>query len=194
MADTKPEVVVISDIWQIETKFLRLHLCYQARTFHWHTSEPSATLISNGNSRWPPKLGTSGPLSVILKFGSRRTSDDVISVTIESGVVENVVLAVGISFVSYSVTRSNVLPLYRQPFCFLEVTWCRRRWKITPLCLNWPYLINLATKPWNSYENYTRLTDIPQLDILSNIAALSGFQPPFCFFFPATPDISVYDQ
>ena len=49
------------------------------------------------------KIGTSGPLSDILKFGSRRTSDDVISVTIESGVVENVVVTVGISLVSYSV-------------------------------------------------------------------------------------------
>ena len=105
MADTKPEVVITSDIWQIGTKFQRLPLHFQARTFHWYTSQPSPTLTSNGNSRWPPIMGTSGPLSAILKFGSRRTSDDVISVTIESGMVENVVVAVGISFISYSVTE-----------------------------------------------------------------------------------------
>ena len=50
-------------------------------------------------------MGTSGPLSAILKFGSRRTSDDVISVTIESGMVENVVVAVGISTIRHSVTE-----------------------------------------------------------------------------------------
>ena len=50
-------------------------------------------------------MGTSGPLSAILKFGSRRTSDDVTGVTIESGMVENVGVAVGISLLSYPVTE-----------------------------------------------------------------------------------------
>ena len=50
-------------------------------------------------------MSTSGPLSAILKFGSRRTTDDVVSVTIESGMVENVVVAIGISLISYSVTE-----------------------------------------------------------------------------------------
>ena len=49
-------------------------------------------------------MGTTGPQSSILKVGSRRTSDDVISVT-ESGMVENVMVAVGISPISYSVTE-----------------------------------------------------------------------------------------
>jgi len=50
-------------------------------------------------------MGTSGPLSAILKLDSRRTSDDVTSVTIESGMVENVGVAVGISLLSYPVTE-----------------------------------------------------------------------------------------
>ena len=48
-------------------------------------------------------MGTSGPLSAILKLDSRRTSDDVTSATIESGMVENVGVAVGISLLSYPV-------------------------------------------------------------------------------------------
>ena len=55
---------------------------------------------------------TSGPLSAILKFGSRRTSDDVISVTNESGMVENVVVAVRISLLSYSVMEIQSIPEY----------------------------------------------------------------------------------
>ena len=114
MVDTKPEVVIASDIQQIETKFQRLPPHFQARTFHWYTSQPSPTLISNGNSTWPPKMGTSGLLSAILKFGGRRTSDEVISVTVKSGMVDNVVVAVGILLVSYSITEilstSSVLP------------------------------------------------------------------------------------
>ena len=51
------------------------------------------------------KNGTSGQLSAILKLGSRQTSGDFIIVTIVSGMVENVVLAVGISLISYSVTE-----------------------------------------------------------------------------------------
>ena len=38
-----------------------------------------------------------------MKFGSPRTSDDVTSVTIESGMVENVGVDVGISLLSYPV-------------------------------------------------------------------------------------------
>ena len=50
-------------------------------------------------------MGTSGPLSAILKLDSRRTSDEVMSATIESGMVENVGVAVGISLLSYPVTE-----------------------------------------------------------------------------------------
>ena len=50
-------------------------------------------------------MGTSGPLSAILKLDSRRTSDDVTSATIESVMVENVGVAVGISLLSYPVTE-----------------------------------------------------------------------------------------
>jgi len=65
--------------------------------------ELSVDILSISHS--DKKIGTSGPLSAILKFGSRRTSGDVISVTIESGMVENVVVAVGISLISNSVTE-----------------------------------------------------------------------------------------
>jgi hypothetical protein len=41
----------------------------------------------------------------ILKLGSRRPSDDFISVTVESGMVENAEVAIGISLLSYSVTE-----------------------------------------------------------------------------------------
>jgi predicted cobalt transporter CbtA len=40
-----------------------------------------------------------------LKYCTRRTSDNDTSVTNESGVVANVVVAVGISLISYSVTE-----------------------------------------------------------------------------------------
>ena len=40
-----------------------------------------------------------------MKYGSQRTSDDVSSVTIESGMVENVVVAVRISPISYSIAE-----------------------------------------------------------------------------------------
>ena len=51
------------------------------------------------------KICTSVSLSATLKFGSRRTSDDVIGATIESGMAENVVVAVEISHISYSVSE-----------------------------------------------------------------------------------------
>ena len=51
------------------------------------------------------KMGTSDQLSAILKFGSRRTSDDGYNVTNELGMVENVVVAVGNSLISYSVAE-----------------------------------------------------------------------------------------
>ena len=46
---------------------------------------------------------TSGLQSAILNSGSRQTSDNVGSVTIDSGMVENVGLAVGMSMICHSV-------------------------------------------------------------------------------------------
>jgi len=54
--------------------------------------------------------------AAILNSGSRRTLNTVGSATVESGVVENVGVAVGISLITLFVPEINVLPVYCPPF------------------------------------------------------------------------------
>ena len=126
-------------------------------------------------------MGTSGPLSAILKFGSRRTSDDVISVTIESGMVENVVVAVGISLISYSVTEIQSTSGVLTAILFSAYHLMSAKMENYSIMLEPGLFDKFSTKTLKYVWKLYRLTDIHQLDIISTITALSGFQPPFCF-------------
>jgi len=112
------------------------------------------------------KMGTSGSQSAVLKFGSQRTSDDVISVTIESGMVENVVVAVGISLLSYSVTEIHSTSGVMTAILFyashlMSAKMRNHSNKLTPALSD-----RFSTKPSSrpTYTHYTSLEDIRLLD------------------------------
>ena len=140
-------------------------------------------------------MGTSGQLSAILKFGSRWTSDDVISVTIESGMVENVVVDVGISIISYSVTEIQSTSGALIAILFSASHLMSAKMESHTITLEPALFYIVSTKTlkyvWKLYPSHRYY--VHQLDILSTITALSGFLPPFCLF-SAIQDILIYGQ
>ena len=80
------------------------------------------TTLFEANFNRKFKMAAKSPMSVILKICSRRTSDDVTSVTVESGMVENVGVAFGISLLSYSLTEIQSTFGVLTAILFLQVT------------------------------------------------------------------------
>ena len=95
--------------------------------------------------------------------------------------VENVVVAVGISFLSYSVTEiestSGVLTAILISASHMMAAKMENNSKLL-----WPVLFyKFSAKPSTIDKNYTRLTDIPLLDVPFTFTFLADFQPPSCF-------------
>jgi len=126
-------------------------------------------------------MGTSGPLSAILKLDSRRTSDDVTSATIESGMVENVGVAVGISLLSYPVPEIQSTSGILTAILFSASQLMSANMENHSSMLAPALFDKFSTKPSKTYKNYISLTDIRLLEVPLTITVISGFQPPFCF-------------
>ena len=137
-------------------------------------------------------MGTSGPLSAILKFGTRRTSNDVTSATIESGMVENVGVAVGISLLSYPVTEIQSTSGILTAILFSASQLMSANMENHSNMLAPALFDKFSTKPSKTYKIISVSQIFAYLRSLWQSQSYPVSSRHFVLF-PATPDIPVYD-